>query len=111
MNYWPVETANLSECGTALFDYINKFLLESGKKTAEECYHCRGTVLHHVSDVYGMTAPADGIWGLWPLGGAWLCFNMWEHYLFTLDKDYLKNIAYPYISEGSRFFLDYMEED
>ena len=111
MNYWPVETANLSECGTALFDYINKFLLESGKKTAEECYHCRGTVLHHVSDVYGMTAPADGIWGLWPLGGAWLCFNMWEHYLFTLDKDYLKNIAYPYISECSRFFLDYMEED
>lgn len=111
MNYWPVETANLSECGTALYDYINKFLLEPGKKTAQECYHCRGTVLHHVSDVYGMTSPADGIWGLWPLGGAWLCFNMWEHYLFTLDEDYLRNVAYPYISECSRFFLDYMIED
>lgn len=54
---------------------------------------------------------ADGIWGLWPLGGAWLCFNMWEHYLFTLDEDYLRNIAYPYIKESARFFLDYMIED
>ena len=111
MNYWPAETATLSECAEPLFDYMDKFLLEAGKKTAQECYHCRGTVLHHVSDVYGMTAPADGIWGLWPLGGAWLCYNMWEHYLFTLDEDYLRNIAYPYIKESARFFLDYMIED
>ena len=111
MNYWPVETANISECALPLFDYMDNFLLEPGKKTAEECYHCRGTVVHHVSDVYGMTAPVACILGLWPLGGAWLCFNMWEHYLFTLDKDYLKNIAYPYIHESVRFCLDYMFED
>ena len=110
MNYWHAETANLSDCALPLFDYMNKYLLESGKKTAEDYYGCRGTVLHHVSDIYGFTAPADGIWGLWPLGGAWLCYSMWEHWLFTRDEKFLKNTAYDYIHESARFFLDYMFE-
>lgn len=111
MNYWHVESANLGECIQPLFDYINDNLLESGKHTAEVNYKCRGAVLHHLSDIYKFTAPADGLWGLWPLGGAWLCYHMWEHYLYTLDKDFLKNTAYNYIHECSRFFLDYMVED
>lgn len=110
MNYWHAETANLSDCALPLFDYMNKYLLESGKKTAEDYYGCRGTVVHHLSDIYGFTAPADGIWGLWPLGGAWLCYSMWEHWLFTRDEKFLKNTAYDYIHESARFFLDYMFE-
>ena len=111
MNYWHAETANLGECTMPLFEYMVYWLLESGKKTAETCYHCRGTVLHHVSDLYGMTSAADGVWGLWVLGGAWLSYHMWEHYLFTKDEQFLKEFAYPYISECVRFFLDYMFED
>lgn len=111
MNYWHAETANISECALPLFDYMNGYLLESGKKTAEDYYGCRGTVLHHLSDIYGFTAPADGIWGLWPLGGAWLCYSMWEHWLFSHDEDFLRNTAYEYIHESARFFLDYMFED
>lgn len=111
MNYWHAETANISECTLPLFDYINNYLLESGRRTASVNYKCRGTVLHHVSDIYGFTAPADGLWGLWPLGGAWLCYHLWEHYLYTLDTDFLRDTAYIYISECIRFFLDYMYED
>lgn len=111
MNYWQAETAALGECCTALFDYMNNYLLESGKHTAKVNYDCRGTVLHHLSDIYGFTAPADGLWGLWPLGGAWLCFHMWERYLYSLDTDYLRETAYGYISESVRFFLDYMFEN
>ena len=110
MNYWPVEVTNLSECALPLFDYMNGNLLESGKRTAQISYHCRGTVTHHLSDIYGFTAPADGLWGLWPLGGAWLCFNMWEHYLYTGDMDYLANTAYEFIRQSALFFLDYMVE-
>ncbi|MHB1152920.1 MAG: glycoside hydrolase family 95 protein [Eubacteriales bacterium] len=110
MNYWHAETANISECTLPLFDYINKYLLESGKRTASVNYQCRGTVLHHLSDVYGFTAPADGLWGLWPLGGAWLCYHFWEHYLYTLDKIFLQDTAYNYISECVQFFLDAMYE-
>ena len=108
MNYWPVEVTNLSECALPLFDYMNANLLKSGQETARFSYHCRGTVTHHLSDIYGFTAPADGLWGLWPLGGAWLCYNMWEHYLYTGDEAFLRDTAYEFIRESALFFLDSM---
>lgn len=111
MNYWHAETANLAECALPLFDYINHYLLEGGRTVAREYYHCRGAVLHHLSDIYGFAYPADGLWGLWPMGGAWLCYALWEHYLFAPDEAYLRETAYPYIEACTRFFLDYMFED
>lgn len=110
-NYWPAETAGLSDCHTALFDYMNKYLLESGKNTAKACYGTRGAVVHHLSDIYNFTTPADGLWGIWPHGASWLSFHMWEHYLFTLDKEFLKNEAYEFIKQAAIFFLDNMVED
>lgn len=110
MNYWPAEVTNLSECAQPLFDYINDNCLEQGKVTANLLYRCRGTVLHHVSDIYGFTQPADGPWGLWPLGGAWLCYHLWEHWLYTQDEVFLREKAYPYIAESVQFFLDYLFE-
>ena len=111
MNYWPAEVLGLGECHTALFDYMNGVLLESGRETAKALYGCRGTVTHHLSDLYGYTAPADGLWGLWPLGGAWLSTHMWEHYLFTEDLDFLRETAYEYMKACAEFFLDYLFAD
>ncbi|MCQ2431798.1 MAG: glycoside hydrolase family 95 protein, partial [Clostridia bacterium] len=111
MNYWHAETANLAECALPLFDYINGYLLPGGERAAKDFYHCRGAVLHHLSDIYGFASPADGLWGLWPMGGAWLCYALWEHYLFGGDLAYLKDTAYPYMKACTRFFLDYMTED
>ena len=110
MNYWLPEVANISSCHMPLFDYMNEYLLESGKKTAEKYYGCRGTVLHHLSDIYGFTSPADGLWGVWPMGAAWLSTHMWEHWLFTLDKEFLSETAYGYMREAALFFIDYMFE-
>lgn len=110
MNYWLAEPTGLSECHIPLFDYMNNVLLAGGRRVAKDAYHCRGTVLHHVSDIYGFASAADGTWGLWPLGGAWLAYHLWEHYLFTGDKDFLAKTAYTYIHEAARFFLDYMFE-
>ena len=73
MNYWPAEVANISECALPLFDYMNQNYLESGKRTAQAMYHCRGTVVHHISDLYGFTAAGDCLCGFWPFGAAWLC--------------------------------------
>lgn len=111
MNYWHAETANLAECAEPLFAYINNYLLEGGRNAAGDFYHCRGAVLHHLSDIYGFAGPADGLWGLWPMGGAWLCYAMWEHHLFSPDTEFLRTTAYPYIEACTRFFLDYMFED
>lgn len=111
MNYWLAEVANLPECHLQLFDYMNNILLPAGQKTAEVNYRCRGTVVHHLSDIYGYTAPADGLWGIWPLGGAWLATHMWEHYLFTEDKEFLRTQAYDYMKACALFFIDYLFED
>jgi len=111
MNYWPAEVANLSECAYPLFELLES-LRESGRKTARIHYEARGFVAHHLTDIWGFTAPADGPqWGLWPMGGAWLCQHLWEHYLFTGDRSFLNKRAYPVMKEAAEFFLDYLVED
>ena len=109
MNYWHAETANLPECALPLFDYCLSSLLPAGERVARDFYHCRGAVIHHLSDIYGFAEPADGLWGLWQLGGAWLCYPMWEHYLFSPDPEYLKKV-YPFLRACTRFFLDFLTE-
>ena len=110
-NYWAAETVGLSDCHTALLDYMNKYLLESGKRTAAEGYGTRGCVVHHLSDIYGFTTPADGLWGIWPHGASWLSYHMWEHYLFTQDKEFLKKEGYEFLRQAAIFFLENLVED
>ncbi|MCC6142221.1 MAG: glycoside hydrolase family 95 protein [Candidatus Hydrogenedentes bacterium] len=111
MNYWPAEATNLSECHLPLMQYMKDFLVESGTRTASEMYGARGWVVHHLSDLYGFTVPADGIWGVWPVGGAWLAQHPWEHYLFTQDKAFLRDTGYPLMKGAAEFMLDFLVED
>lgn len=110
MNYWPAEVANLAECAEPLFDDLAS-LRASGRKTAREHYGCRGFVAHHLSDLWGFTTPADGIWGLWPMGAAWLCQHLWEHYRFSGDREFLAQTGYPVMKEAAEFLLDFLVED
>ena len=110
MNYWPAEVANLAECHLPLFDYMQS-LVPSGEKTACEMYNARGWVVHHLSDIYGFTVPADGIWGIWPMGAAWLAQHPYEHYRFNPDKEFLQNTAYPLMKGAALFMLDFLVED
>ena len=110
MNYWQAEQVGLGDCAMPLFDYMNNYLLPGGERVARENYEVGGMVVHHLSDIYCFAAAADGLWGLWPLGGAWLAFHMWEHYLYTGDPAFLRNTAYEYIKNAALFFLDTMTE-
>ena len=105
MNYWPVETTNLSECHEPLLRLVSE-LVENGSKTARVHYGARGWVCHHNTDLWRQTAPIDGpLWGFWPTGGAWLCTHLWNHYEFTGNKTFLAT-AYPVIKGAAEFFLD-----
>jgi alpha-L-fucosidase 2 len=110
MNYWPAETCNLSDCVEPLTDMVLD-LTETGARTARVQYGARGWVAHHNTDLWRATAPIDGPqYGVWPTGGAWLCQNLWEHYLFTRDKKFLEKI-YPALKGASEFFIDTLVEE
>jgi alpha-L-fucosidase 2 len=109
MNYWPAEVANLAECHLPLFDYMDT-LVEPGTRTAQVHYGARGWVVHHLSDPFGFTAPADGVWGVWPMGAAWLAQHPYEHYLFSGDQEFLLRRAWPLMKGAARFILDFLVE-
>ena len=110
MNYWPAEVANLAECHLPLFDYMDRLLAGPGAETARRHYGCGGWVVHHLSDVWGFTEPADGVWGVWPMGAAWLCQHLYEHYCFTQDRQFLATQAWPLLQGAARFLLDFLVE-
>jgi alpha-L-fucosidase 2 len=110
MNYWPAEVANLADLHQPLFDLLES-LREPGRKTAKVHYGARGFVAHHITDVWGFTAPGDlPRSGLWPTGAAWVALHLWEHYQFGRDPAFLAR-AYPVMKEAAEFFLDYLVPD
>jgi alpha-L-fucosidase 2 len=105
MNYWPAETANLAECVEPLERMVSE-LAKTGARTARVQYGARGWVTHHNTNLWRESAPIDGAqWGMWPMGGAWLTLQLWEHYLFGMDRGYLARL-YPLLKGASEFFLD-----
>ncbi|PIA27025.1 hypothetical protein AQUCO_08300007v1 [Aquilegia coerulea] len=111
MNYWPSLSGNLRECQEPLFDYIS-VLSTNGSKTARVNYECSGWVAHQVSDIWAKTSPdrGDPVWAFWPMGGAWLCTHLWEHFTYTMDKGFLENKAYPMLEGCASFMLDWLIE-
>ncbi len=107
MNYWPVESGNLSDCAEPLIKMV-KELTDQGAQVAREHYGARGWVFHQNTDLWRVAAPMDGpTWGTFTVGGAWLTTHLWEHYLYTMDRNYLQDI-YPVIKGSVEFFMDFL---
>ena len=108
MNYWPALVGNLAETQEPLFQMVRD-LSVTGAETAKTMYGCRGWMAHHNTDLWRIAGPVDGTpWGLFPTGGAWLSTHLWQHYLFTGDKTFLRQY-YPVIKGAATFLLDYMQ--
>jgi alpha-L-fucosidase 2 len=138
MNYWPAEVCNLAECHQPLFDLIEE-LSVNGHKTAEINYGCRGWTAHHNTDIWRLSAPVGDAsrnwnqhhkdepwnpsepvgeyysgfpkWANWPMGGAWLCQHLWEHYAFSGDEQFLRERAWPLMKGAAEFCLHFLIED
>ncbi|OZB98653.1 glycoside hydrolase N-terminal domain-containing protein [Paenibacillus sp. XY044] len=112
MNYWPAEVLHLPDCHEPLFDLIDRMRV-NGRATAHEMYGCRGFTAHHNTNVWAETRP-EGILmtcTVWPMGAAWLCLHLWEHFRFGGDLAFLAERAYPAMKEAALFLLDYMIEE
>lgn len=108
MNYMGAEAANLQECTMPLFALMDS-LAKYGKHTAKLMYDARGWVVHHLTDVFWRTSPVDGVVGVWPMGGGWLAHHTYDHYLFSQDRAFLKNRAYPLMKGAAQFYLDFLK--
>lgn len=110
MNYWPVEMYNLSECHEPLFDFIED-IAQTGKTVAKEHYNAEGWIVHHNVDIWRGAAPVNASHhGIWLGGAAWLSSHIWEHYLFTQDKEFLKE-KYPLMRDAALFYSQFLYED
>lgn len=111
MNYWGAEVLNLSPLHEPLLEMI-KELSVAGRETAKTYYNARGWVVHHNTDLWRNTTPINASnHGIWVTGAAWLCQHLWEHYLFTQDREFLQKTAYPMMKEASAFFVDFLVKD
>jgi alpha-L-fucosidase 2 len=109
--YWPVESTNLPNINESLLLFVEN-LARAGARTANELYGCRGWVAHHGTDIWFNTAPTDGNpqYATWPMGGAWLMQQLFDHYEYNRDTSYLKRI-YPLLKGAAEFFLDFLMTD
>jgi len=116
MNYWMAEDCNLSEMHKPLLDFIGELSL-TGAGVAKDYYHANGWVTHHNTDIWAMANPVgdfghgDPKWANWPMGGSWLTRHLWEHYLFTGDKKFLKKTAYPLMKGAAHFLFSWLVSD
>lgn len=111
MLYWPAEITNLSECHMPLFDYTES-LVVPGKLAAKEFFNARGWTVSTMNNPFGFAANGwEFPWGYFPGGAAWLCQHFWEHYLYTNDKQFLKERAYPIMKEAALFWIDLLIEN
>ncbi len=112
-NYWPAFVANLAEMAAPLDDFI-RALADNGRHTARNYYGVsKGWCASHNSDLWAMTNPVgekreSPMWACWNMGGAWLVQTLWERYLFTQDKQYLKTVAYPLMKGAADFCLGWL---
>ncbi|HEV6968199.1 glycoside hydrolase family 95 protein, partial [Roseateles sp.] len=110
MNYWPAGPANLGECVEPLLKMVED-LAVTGARTARDSYGAGGWVAHHNTDLWRSTAPIDGpLWGMWPMGAAWLCTTLWQYYLYDPSPALLRRLL-PLFKGASQFFLDALIED
>ncbi|MHA6724055.1 glycoside hydrolase family 95 protein [Sphingomonas sp. RS2018] len=110
MNYWPAEITGLPECVEPLVQMVKEIAI-TGARTARVMYGARGWVCHHNTDLWRATAPIDGPnYGMWPMGGAWLCTHLWDRYDYGRDRAYLQSI-YPVLHGAALFFIDVLQKD
>ncbi len=109
MNYWPVEKTNLAELDEPFIQMVKDMSI-TGKQTAKDMYGARGWMAHHNTDIWRATGGVDGaFWGIWNNGGGWTSQNLWEHYLYNGDKNYLLSV-YPVLKNAAMFYVDFLVE-
>lgn len=114
MNYWPAEPLGLGELTKPFLDYVGHWAV-NGAGTVRDFYGMGGWTVHHTSDIWARTNPVGNkkgspSWANWAMGGGWVCQHVYDHYLFTQDKDWLRETGYPLMKGAGEFLMDWLIE-
>lgn len=109
MNYWPAQVTNLGELEDPLIQLIRE-LAQTGQQSARDMYGARGWMAHHNTDIWRVSGGIDGSWGAWPTSNAWLVQHLWQKYLYTGDKEFLRSV-FPIMKGACEFFEDFLIKD
>lgn len=110
MNYWMIEKANMGECAEALLKYIERFIPHA-QKAAKDLYGCRGILLPIQTDAWGRSTPESSGWAVWIGAAPWIAQHFWWHYIYSGEKAFLEERAYPLFKQIAQFYEDYLVED
>lgn len=111
MNYWPALPCNLEEFQEPL-ERLVKELAVTGADAARKLYGAEGYVCHHNTDLWRFAWPVGGRtegctgYAFWYMAAPWLCRHLFDRYAYTLDKEYLRDTAYPLMKGAAKFLLD-----
>jgi alpha-L-fucosidase 2 len=109
MNYWPSEVTQLSELHEPFIQLVRE-MAQTGRETAQTMYGAAGWAAHHNTDIWRSSGAVDGPWGPWPVSSAWLVEHLWQKYLYSGDREYLRDV-YPIFKSACDFFSDFLERD
>ncbi len=114
MNYWPAEPLAMSENAMPLVRFIGNCAV-NGAEVVKNLYDMKGWTVHHNSDIWCAAGPVgekdgDPVWANYVMAGPWLCSHLYEHFLFTWDKEYLAKTAYPLMKGCGDFIMDWLVE-
>lgn len=109
MNYWPAEVAGLAECHEPLLALAEK-LVPLAQRTARERFGAGGLALSTRTSLWGRSDLRGSTGLFWPEAAAWLAAHFWEHWLFSQDRKFLAERAWPYLREAARFYVETLVE-
>lgn len=106
MNYWPAEVTNLSELHLPFLNYIKREACDRSqwrRNATTYAGQTKGWTLSTENNIYG----SGSNWSQnYTIANAWYCMHLWQHYRYTLDTSYLRNVALPAMRSCCEYWME-----
>ncbi|KAK1142665.1 hypothetical protein N8T08_007470 [Aspergillus melleus] len=113
MNHWGVEATGLGGQTEPLWTYMTETWMPRGAETARLMYGAQeGWVVHNEVNLFGHTAMKNGAeWANYPVVNAWMAQHVWDHFDYTQNVTWYREIGYPILKGTAQFWLSQLVED
>ena len=109
MNYWPAEITNLSELHMPYLNYIHSMVTEHPQwsEYASRSGQTKGWTCFTQNNIFGHSDYAEN----YVIANAWYASHLWQHYIYTLDREFLAEKAMPVMLSCTAFWMERLQRD